>query len=189
MTIFQAIYTVQLLLLITIAISLPFGSIKQSSILLSNHPLHHSSALVALASTSSSSEDLDNTILRKVQNWACIKQCGACCKLGPLDSRPDLETYLSPDQFKQYVSMIGPDNWCINYDQKERLCKIYEDRPLFCRVDVQQFQKMYDIEEEEFSDFCAFCCREHITDVFGEESEEMERFDDVMETLNEEESK
>lgn len=158
MALLQVICIVQLLLLLlTIVISLPCSNFKKSSILLSNRNLQYSSSLVpvALASTTSSSiEDLDSTsssILRKVQNWACIKQCGACCKLGPLESRPDLETYLSPDQFKQYTSMIGSDDWCINYDQQERLCKIYEDRPIFCRVDVKQFEKMYDIEEEEFS--------------------------------------
>lgn len=31
-------------------------------------------------------------ILRKIDEWACVKGCGACCKLGPLDSRPDLAT-------------------------------------------------------------------------------------------------
>ena len=38
---------------------------------------------------------LDTFILRRVDKWACVKNCGACCKLGPLDSRPDLESYLT----------------------------------------------------------------------------------------------
>lgn len=35
---------------------------------------------------------------------------------------------------------------------------------------------MFGIEDEDFSDFCNFCCREQITDVYGAESAEMSRF-------------
>ncbi|KAJ1442370.1 hypothetical protein B484DRAFT_322056 [Ochromonadaceae sp. CCMP2298] len=122
-------------------------------------------------------------ILRRVDKWACVKNCGACCKLGPLDSRPDLDTYLSPEELAKYESMIGADDWCINFDKESRMCKIYEDRPDFCRVEPKKFQKMYDIEEEELNDFCAFCCREQISDVYGAESDESIRFEDVIEAL------
>ena len=42
-----------------------------------------------LRSSSSTSlfSSYKDQILRKVDNWACVKNCGACCKLGPLDSR------------------------------------------------------------------------------------------------------
>ena len=40
-------------------------------------------------------DDAANRILRRVDNWACVRNCGACCKLGPLDSRPDLDSYLT----------------------------------------------------------------------------------------------
>ena len=96
------------------------------------------------------SQDSD-TILRQVKNWACVKSCGACCKLGPIEDRPDLGDYLSPEEYEKYVSMIGPDNWCKHYDQTNRLCTIYDDRPAFCRVEVNKFKDMYDIKEDEFS--------------------------------------
>jgi hypothetical protein len=32
-------------------------------------------------------------------------------------------------------------------------------------------------------DFCKFCCEEQIADVYGEDSEEMERFEIVIEGL------
>lgn len=80
-----------------------------------------------------------------------IKNCGACCKLGPLDSRPDLSTYLSPEELDTYKSLIGPDDWCINFDQTNRLCKIYDTRPNFCRVDGEKYEKMYDIKADELS--------------------------------------
>ena len=38
---------------------------------------------------------IDDGILRRVDKWACIKDCGACCKLGPLEDRPDLSEYLT----------------------------------------------------------------------------------------------
>jgi Fe-S-cluster containining protein len=90
-------------------------------------------------------------ILRRVDKWACVKNCGACCKLGPLDSRPELDTYLSPEELAKYESMVGADDWCINFDKESRMCKIYEDRPDFCRVEPKKFQKMYDVEEEELN--------------------------------------
>jgi uncharacterized protein len=90
-------------------------------------------------------------ILRRVDKWACVKGCGACCKLGPLDSRPDLPEYLSAEELELYKSMIGPDDWCINYDKEKRLCKIYETRPTFCTVDPKKFTKMFGIEEAEMN--------------------------------------
>jgi len=44
--------------------------------------------------------------------WKC-KQCGACCELLP-------------------IIFFGKS--CVNYDGKNRLCKIYENRPQICRV-------------------------------------------------------
>ena len=40
--------------------------------------------------------------------------------VGPLDSRPDLRSYLSVDDYNKYVSMIGADDWCINFDKASR---------------------------------------------------------------------
>ena len=82
--------------------------------------------------------------------------------------------------------MIGPDDWCINFDKTTRNCKIYDERPSFCRVEFSTFNKMYGIEEDEMNDFCAFCCREQIADVYGEESSEMEMFEDVISSLEDE---
>ncbi|MBU2060053.1 MAG: YkgJ family cysteine cluster protein [Gammaproteobacteria bacterium] len=44
--------------------------------------------------------------------WEC-KKCGACCELLP-------------------ITFFGKP--CVNYDSKNRLCKIYENRPAICRV-------------------------------------------------------
>lgn len=107
--------------------------------------------------------------------WQCVKNCGACCQLDPKD-RPDLEEYLSPENLTLYMSMVGEDGWCINYDKAERNCKIYSDRPSFCRVQPDTFAQLYGIQPEELNDFAIECCEQQITGLYGNRSEEMDRF-------------
>lgn len=116
-----------------------------------------------------------------MKNWHCVKNCGACCQLDPVD-RPDLENYLSAEELELYLSMVGEEGWCINFDRDSRECKIYEQRPRFCRVLPETFQAMYDIELEEFDDFAIDCCRQQIEGVYGEDSQEMIRFDREIES-------
>jgi uncharacterized protein len=107
--------------------------------------------------------------------WKCVKNCGACCQLDPSD-RPDLESYLSPEELQIYLSLVGEDGWCINFDHATRECKIYRDRPSFCRVEASTFQRMYGIEVEELNGFAIECCCQQIEGVYGEDSLEMSRF-------------
>jgi uncharacterized protein len=108
--------------------------------------------------------------------WQCIKQCGACCNLDPAD-RPEIDEYLTPEELEVYMSMVGEDGWCINYDQESRECSIYEKRPRFCRVEAETFVEMYGIEENELNDFAIDCCRQQIEAIYGFRSLEMLRFD------------
>lgn len=108
--------------------------------------------------------------------WLCVKQCGACCQLDPAD-RPDLDEYLSPTDLDQYLSMVGEDGWCINFDHASRECRIYANRPRFCRVEPAIFQELYDVEPEELNDFAIDCCRQQIEGVYGPRSLELLRFD------------
>jgi uncharacterized protein len=111
--------------------------------------------------------------------WQCVKQCGACCHLDVRD-RPDLEEYLLPEELQLYLSMVGADGWCINYDRTARECLIYADRPRFCRVEADVFGDMYGIEPEELNDFAIECCEEQITGVYGDLSLEMVRFESAV---------
>ena len=129
------------------------------------------------------SHNIDSQILRKVDKWACINNCGACCKLGPLESRPDLPEYLTEEELTLYKSMIGNDDFCKHFDQKTKMCKIYDHRPSFCVVKPEKMKVMFDIDKDEINDFCAFCCREQIGDHYGEESDVMERFEKVIASL------
>ena len=107
--------------------------------------------------------------------WRCVKQCGACCHLAPGD-RPDLDEYLSPEEYTLYLSMVGEGGWCVNFDRLTRECRIYSTRPRFCRVQPDVFQDMYGIEPDELSDFAIECCRQQIEGVYGDRSLEMLNF-------------
>ncbi len=111
----------------------------------------------------------------KVGKWQCISDCGACCNLDPED-RPDLAEYLSRDELELYMTMVGDDGWCINYDHDERKCQIYEERPRFCRVEPDNFKDMYGVEEAEFNEFAVACCQQQIAGVYGEDSAELEHY-------------
>ena len=70
---------------------------------------------------------------REKLQWTCIKHCGACCRLAP-EERADALAALSEDQQRTYLAMVGADGWCINYDTGRQRCRIYDERPDFCRV-------------------------------------------------------
>ncbi|NEP90346.1 MAG: YkgJ family cysteine cluster protein [Okeania sp. SIO2C2] len=108
-------------------------------------------------------------------SWCCVKNCGACCYLDPTE-RPELEEYLSTEELKHYMSLVGADGWCINYDSLTRECRIYPERPHFCRVQPDTFRKLYGIEPEELNEFAIDCCQQHIGDMYGDRSLEMLRF-------------
>jgi len=111
--------------------------------------------------------------------WQCVKNCGACCQLDPAD-RPDLDDYLSPDELKLYMSMVGEDGWCIHYNKDQRNCRIYDERPNFCRVQPDTFQQLYHIDPKDLNDFAIECCEQQITGIYGNKSPEMDRFYDAI---------
>lgn len=108
--------------------------------------------------------------------WQCVKNCGACCHLDPID-RPDLDQYLTPDELTHYLSLVDENGWCVHFDHETRECRIYADRPRFCRVEAQTFSDLYGIEPEELNDFAIDCCRQQIEGVYGDRSLEMLKFD------------
>lgn len=107
--------------------------------------------------------------------WQCIKDCGACCNLDPSD-RPDLADYLSPEELSLYLSLVGEGGWCINFDPETRECRIYDERPRFCRVLPETFERMFNVPLEEFNDFAIDCCEQQIEGVYGADSVELERY-------------
>ena len=119
----------------------------------------------------------------KIETWKCVEGCGACCNLDPSD-RPDLEDYLTPEELDHYLSLVGEEGWCINFEQETRKCLIYEQRPRFCRVQPDSFQEMYDIDPSEFNDFAIECCRQQIEGVYGGKSSEMKHYNREITQIN-----
>ncbi|MGA1623634.1 MAG: YkgJ family cysteine cluster protein [Synechocystis sp.] len=115
--------------------------------------------------------------------WYCMQGCGACCNLTPGD-RPDLADYLTPAELEHYLSLVGEGGWCINYDHDQRLCRIYEDRPRFCRVRPDTFAAMFKVDPADFTEFAIACCEQQIEGVYGPKSEELSRYGQGLETAD-----
>ncbi|WP_267383521.1 YkgJ family cysteine cluster protein [Cyanobacterium sp. uoEpiScrs1] len=107
--------------------------------------------------------------------WQCVMGCGACCNLDPTD-RPDLENYLTIEELTHYHNLVGKGGWCINFNHDTRKCRIYKERPNFCRVTPKIFEKMYKIKESEFNGFAIECCQQQIAGIYGENSLEMKHY-------------
>ena len=105
--------------------------------------------------------------------WQCISQCGACCRLAPEERAEALEALNDADQ-ATYLSMVGTDGWCIHYDSGGRRCRIYEDRPRFCRV--SSMVQLFDIASDQLDAFAIHCCQQQIRSVYGGRSKELRRF-------------
>ena len=107
-------------------------------------------------------------------SWQCISGCGACCRLDP-EQRGEALDALSSEEKAQYLEMVGPDGWCIHYDTGARSCRIYSERPNFCRVD--QLAQRFDVAAQHQDSFAIDCCRQQIRVEYGGRSLEMRRFE------------
>ena len=105
--------------------------------------------------------------------WTCISHCGACCRLCP-EERSEALAVLNDEQRRQYLSMVGEDGWCIHYDSGGRRCRIYEQRPEFCRV--SQLGELFAIPAHALERFATSCCQQQIKTTYGGKSLTMRRF-------------
>lgn len=115
---------------------------------------------------------------KEQEKWQCVGGCGACCKLDKGLAFPTPEEIFddNPSHLQLYKSLIGPDGWCIHYEHATRTCSIYADRPSFCRVKPDVFEKLYGIPERRFNkEACSFC-KDTITAIYGSNSEELKNF-------------
>lgn len=108
--------------------------------------------------------------------WQCVNRCGACCYLAP-EERPFLDEYLDAELLALYHSLVGVDGWCVHFDQQERTCRIYDERPRFCRVSPEVLETLYGESPADLDAWAIHCCAEHIDSVYGERSPERKRFD------------
>jgi len=114
-----------------------------------------------------------------MKSWTCIEKCGACCKID-LKCRKSLTNILSREDIKLIESMTNKDGWCKYLDRKYMKCTIYNSRPHFCRVN--DFSKRFKEYKKNGDKFLINCCKEHISSIYGKNSDELNRF--KKETLN-----
>ena len=96
------------------------------------------------------------------------------CRLDPTQ-RPEALAALSPQQQETYLKMVGQDGWCIHFDSGSRRCRIYEQRPDFCRVD--NLMVLFGRAGEDDPDQLAIsCCRQQIRVEYGGRGKVMRRF-------------
>jgi len=117
---------------------------------------------------------------RSPLQWRCIAGCGACCRLDPAERQEALAA-LSPEQRRQYLAMVGPDGWCRHYDTGGRRCRIYAERPGFCRVENLPLlfaQEAASTSPPLDADALAIaCCRQQIRSEYGGRDRVMRRFE------------
>ena len=109
--------------------------------------------------------------------WRCISGCGSCCRLDPGEREEALEA-LTAEQQEQYLSMVGADGWCIHYDTGSSTCRIYDERPMFCRV--ENLATLFDVAPEEANAFAIACCRQQIRSEHGGRGMVMKRFEQAI---------
>ncbi|MCO5581272.1 hypothetical protein L7F22_035150 [Adiantum nelumboides] len=118
------------------------------------------------------------------RGWACMKGCGACCYLDKGPQYPPVEEVLkNSEEAALYKSMIGKDGWCKNFDKGSRTCKIYKDRPRFCRVEPDVLKDLFDIPEHKVDKEACSLCRDSISDVYGCKSRELKNFERLIGSL------
>lgn len=105
--------------------------------------------------------------------WRCIQGCGACCRLDP-DLRPEALDLLNDDQRQTYLAMVGDDGWCIHYDTGGQRCRIYDDRPDFCRVST--IMQLLGAEGVSADALAISFCRQQIRSETGGRGKVMRRF-------------
>uniref|UniRef100_J3LNZ5 Uncharacterized protein n=1 Tax=Oryza brachyantha TaxID=4533 RepID=J3LNZ5_ORYBR len=125
---------------------------------------------------------------KRVVKWKCAAGCGACCKLdkGPDFPAPEEIFAEHPEDLKLYKSMIGTDGWCTNYDKSTRTCNIYEERPIFCRVEPKVFEEYFGVPSRPstFDREACSACVDTIKMVYGDDSAELTNFKRVIREEN-----
>ena len=108
-----------------------------------------------------------------MKSWTCIEKCGACCQID-LKYRENLIGILSNKEIELIKSMTQKDGWCKYFDKKNMKCKIYENRPHFCKVSI--FSKKFKEYKKNGDKFLINCCKDHISFIYGKKSDQMKRF-------------
>jgi len=116
---------------------------------------------------------IEGTKRARAESWQCISGCGSCCRLDP-NQRGEALAALSESQRATYLSMVGPDGWCIHFDTGGRRCRVYNSRPDFCRV--SSLIALFGQRGQDGEALAIACCKEQIRSEEGGRGRVMRRF-------------
>ena len=111
--------------------------------------------------------------MKNPESWSCISHCGCCCRLDPA-LRAEALAALDPEQQRTYLAMVGPDGWCLHFDTGRRRCRIYAQRPDFCRV--SSLMRLFGAEGDDADALAIACCKQQIRSENGGRGRVMRRF-------------
>lgn len=111
--------------------------------------------------------------MKRAPTWTCISGCGACCRLDP-ELRQDALAALTAEQRETYLALVGEDGWCRHYDSGGRRCRVYDDRPDFCRV--SNLMTLFGAEGQSADALAIACCTQQIRSEYGGRGKVMRRF-------------
>lgn len=116
---------------------------------------------------------------------AVMNNCAACCKLEDFDHDILKDLLKSDADVAEYLDMIDPSSgWCKWFDSFSRTCSIYDHRPRLCSATPQNFNDLYDVPPVQFDDFVISCYRFHISNSFGEQSQESSRYNNLINSFS-----
>mmetsp|Transcript_26884 Transcript_26884/g.87957 ORF Transcript_26884/g.87957 Transcript_26884/m.87957 type:complete len:339 (-) Transcript_26884:108-1124(-) len=150
----------------------PADAVNVLFIFVAHRKFARSACSLSACAASGWNEDQEMVNVR-IDRWVCIKNCGACCYLAP-DFGP--EPPEDPEDAQKFKEMIGEDGWCVNLDKETKRCRIYQDRPSFCRTSAENFERLYNVPKRDFQEVAIGACKQTIIDVFGDESLEYDRY-------------
>jgi len=112
--------------------------------------------------------------MKKAQKtWSCVSQCGSCCRLAP-EERVEAIEALSEKQQLAYFDLVGADGWCKHYDKSKRICKIYKQRPDFCKV--KNITTIFGHTSIDTTNLAISFCKQNIRSIYGGRSVVLKRF-------------
>jgi hypothetical protein len=111
--------------------------------------------------------------MTRTERWRCIPACGCCCRLDP-ERRPEALAALDPAARRTYLAMVGPDGWCIHLDTGSKRCRIYAERPDFCRV--EHLVELFGEPGQDGEALAIACCKQQIRSEVGGRGRVMRRF-------------
>lgn len=92
-------------------------------------------------------------------SFPCTK-CGLCC----LKAKENFDGFVKQGLDFEFEYGFNEDGSCEQYDKETRLCKVYENRPLICRIEEWRKHAHPEINERFFNLITAIACNHQMNE-------------------------